>query len=631
MKLQNNSLGTLSQGFESKDVSVVSVNADALEIVSQMFQNDIYSNKLEAAIRETAANAIDEHIKYDVDRDVEIRLEHVKNETWLSVRDFAKGLNEKDLREVFGGLFCSTKNLTNSATGGFGIGAKSPICYAENFIVTSFFDNKKTSFVFYRDKGSTGSSITKIAKFNEEKTNEPSGIEVRIPIQYSDVEKANKIASRFVEDLSEESRVVYIDNFQSRIRPLEEKVWTIGNFKICQKETNDSISDWTPARHSPLIRMGSIIYKLPDSFDVKYGLFNSSRTIIEVPIGTFSMPPSRETLSDTPENIKKWNHTYSQIIDFYNKTKQLVKLSYEDLVKQYLDSECFQFKITEDFKVPNFFVKETLVDKKEKVVAFFEKGKSTYWSRKKIDYFTEKNPDCNFIYAYVNKDDFNENIDKIKSIDDSIECLTEKNKKFRVPREKGYLKQEFYFFNKETEYSRPHGQKYSIESFIQNNPIPEDFDIKKVFNIKDLKKVCVEMTQNDNRFTQSNLNYCCKTAFNALVEIGYYNWKDKEVQDLYSKLLDRQNDLEKKKSEASQMSSHIIISNKSKTVLNKLINDSYNFENINRANFYANKLQKVLNKISEKSKLHKKLIDNSRNLSYSGLNRKEIKHLIKNI
>jgi hypothetical protein len=99
MKLQNNSIGTLSQGFESKDISVVSVNADALEIVSQMFQNDIYSNKLEAAIRETTANAIDEHIKYNIDRDVEINLETVKNETWLSVRDFAKGLDEKDLRE----------------------------------------------------------------------------------------------------------------------------------------------------------------------------------------------------------------------------------------------------------------------------------------------------------------------------------------------------------------------------------------------------------------------------------------------------------------------------------------------------------------------------------------------------
>ena len=160
MKLENNSIGTLSQGFESKDVSVVGVNADALEIVSQMFQNDIYSNKLEAAIRETIANAIDEHVKYNVDLFVDVRLETQKNETWLSVRDFAKGLDEKNLREVFGGLFCSTKNLTNSATGGFGIGAKSPICYAESFIVASFFEGKKTSFVFYRDRGVTGSSIT---------------------------------------------------------------------------------------------------------------------------------------------------------------------------------------------------------------------------------------------------------------------------------------------------------------------------------------------------------------------------------------------------------------------------------------------------------------------------------------
>jgi anti-sigma regulatory factor (Ser/Thr protein kinase) len=623
MKLQNNSLGTLSQGFESKDVSVVSVNADALEIVSQMFQNDIYSNKLEAAIRETAANAIDEHIKYNVDRDVEIKLEHVKNETWLSVRDFAKGLDEKDLREVFGGLFCSTKTLTNSATGGFGIGAKSPICYAENFIVTSFFDNKKTSFVFYRDKGSTGSSITKIAKFNEEKTNEPSGIEVRIPIQYSDVEKANKIATRFVEDLSEESKVVYIDNSQSRILPLEERVWTIGNFKICQKDSKFN--------YSVFIRMGSIIYKLPDSFSVNCDLFNSSRTIIEVPIGTFSMPPSRETLSDTPENIKKWNHTYSQIRDFYDRTRQLVKLSYEDLVKKYLQSECFQFKIKEDFKVPNFLLKGVFSDEKKKVVVFFEKDKHAHWSRKKIDYFAENNPESCLIYAYVKKDDFKENINKIKSIDDSIECITEKDKKFRVPRERNHLKQEFFFFKKETEYSRLYGQKYSVEKFVELNPIPENFDIKKVSNIKDLKNVCVEMTENNSRFPQSNLNYCCKTAFNALVEIGYYNWKDKEVQDLYLKLLERQNDLEKKRSETNQICSHLIISNRSKTILNKLIDDSFNLEKINRANYYSNKLRKGLKKISEKSKLHEKLIDNSRNLSYNGFNRKEIKHLIKNI
>jgi hypothetical protein len=622
MKLQNNSIGTLSQGFESKDVSVVSVNADALEIVSQMFQNDIYSNKLEAAIRETTANAIDEHIKYNVDRDVEINLETVKNETWLSVRDFAKGLDEKDLREVFGGLFCSTKNLTNSATGGFGIGAKSPICYAESFIVTSFFNKKKTSFVFYRDRGVTGSSITKIAKFNEEETNEPSGIEVRIPIQSADVEKANTITKNFVQDLSEESKVVYVNHFQSTIRPVKEKVWNIGNFKVCQKDIEND--------YSICIRMGSIVYRLPDFFDLNNNLFNNSKTLIDVPIGTFSMPPSRETLSDVPENIKKWNLISSQILDFYNKTKSLVKLTYEDLTSNYLEAECFRFRITEDFKIPRCFSQASLIGKTKKVVALFERRRLPHWSRRKIDYFIANNSDCAFIYAYVNPKDFKEHIDKIKSIDNSIECITEKNTQFRIPKEKSHLKQEFSFIKKEYEYSRTRAEKYSIEEYIKQNPIPEDFDLQKVSNIKELKRVCITVSL-DRSITQTDLNHCCKTAFDILIKQGYYSWNDERVKNIYNKLLRLESDLKNKKTEVSFICSNAVISNRSKRILNRLINDSLNVENINMANFYVNKLQNGLQKISEKSVLHKKLVDRSSHLCYNGFDRKEIKYLIKNI
>lgn len=622
MKLQNNSIGTLSQGFESKDVSVVSVNADALEIVSQMFQNDIYSNKLEAAIRETTANAIDEHIKYNIDRDVEINLETVKNETWLSVRDFAKGLDEKDLREVFGGLFCSTKNLTNSATGGFGIGAKSPICYAESFIVTSFFNKKKTSFVFYRDRGVTGSSITKIAKFNEEETNESSGIEVRIPIQSADVEKANTITKNFVQDLSEESKVVYVNHFQSTIRPVKEKVWNIGNFKVCQKDIQND--------YSISIRMGSIVYRLPDFFDLNNNLFNNSKTLIDVPIGTFSMPPSRETLSDVPENIKKWNLISSQILDFYNKTKSLVKLTYEDLTSNYLEAECFRFRITEDFKIPRCFSQASLIGKTKKVVALFERRRLPHWSRRKIDYFIANNSDCAFIYAYVNPNNFKEHIDKIKSIDNSIECITEKNSQFRIPKEKSHLKQEFSFIKKEYEYSRTRAEKYSIEEYIKQNPIPENFDLQKVSNIKELKRVCITISL-DRSITQTDLNHCCKTAFDILIKQGYYSWNDERVKNIYNKLLRLESDLKNKKTEVSIICSNAVISNRSKRILNRLINDSLNVEKINMANFYVNKLQNGLQKISEKSVLHKKLVDRSSHLCYNGFDRKEIKYLIKNI
>lgn len=617
MKLENNSIGTLSQGFESKDVSVVGVNADALEIVSQMFQNDIYSNKLEAAIRETIANAIDEHVKYNVNLFVDVRLETQKSETWLSVRDFAKGLDEKNLREVFGGLFCSTKNLTNSATGGFGIGAKSPICYAESFIVTSFFEGKKTSFVFYRDRGVTGSSITKIAKFNEEESGEPSGIEVRIPIQVNDIAKANRIISNFVQDLDQNTKIVYTNNYKETIVPAKEKVWNVGNFKIVQKQHqfDDAVC----------IRMGSIVYPLPNFFTFNNGIFNTARTLIDVPIGTFSMPPSRETLSDVPENIKKWNVVASQIQNFYDKVAPSVKLKYEDLISECVESECFQFRIADKFSVPRMFFKGELDGKSKKVFAVFEKGKLSHWSRKKMDYFTENNPDCAFIYTYTSADKFKETIDKVKSIDSSIECVNEKNACFRISKQKGDLKQEFVFQSRSYDYGRPNVERLSIEEYIKANPIPANFDLQKVDSLDQLKKVCVaEFSRGGTGCTK--LKYCCSTAVKILVKNGYFNWNDLNVKTVYHKIVNSQQAIENKKQLVNRYTSHSLLSSRSKKILSKHLD-----ENQDKAVSYAKRIEDGFRKISQKSPLHQKLIDKSQSLCYNGFNRKEIKHLIKNI
>ena len=376
--------------------------------------------------------------------------------------------------------------------------------------------------------------------------------------------------------------------------------------------------------------MGSIVYRLPDFFDLNNNLFNSSRTLIDVPIGTFSMPPSRETLSDVPENIKKWNQISSQLQDFYDKTKALIKLNYEDLTSKYLEAECFNFRITEDFKFPRCFSQGSLIGKTKKVVALFERRRLPHWSRRKIDYFIANNSDCAFIYAYVNPNEFKEHIDKIKSIDNSIECITEKNSQFRIPKEKSSLKQEFSFIKKEYEYSRTRAEKYSIEEYIKQNPIPEDFDLQKVSNIKELKRVCIIVSL-DRSITQTDLNHCCKTAFDILIKQGYYSWNDERVKNIYNKLLRLESDLKNKKTEVSFICSNAVISNRSKRILNKLVNDSLNVEKINMANFYVNKLQNGLQKISEKSVLHKKLVDRSSQLCYNGFDRKEIKYLIKNI
>jgi hypothetical protein len=269
-------------------------------------------------------------------------------------------------------------------------------------------------------------------------------------------------------------------------------------------------------------------------------------------------------LSDVPENIKKWNQISSQLQDFYDKTKALIKLNYEDLTSKYLEAECFNFRITEDFKFPHFSSQGVLIGKTKRVAALFEKGKLPHWSRRKIDYFIANNSDCAFIYAHVNPKDFKEHIDKIKSIDNSIECITEKNSQFRIPKEKSHLKQEFSFIKREYDYGRTQAEKYSIEQYIKQNPIPEDFDLQKVSNIKELKSVCIAIISTNNRITESNINYCCKTAFNLLIKEGYYNWSDQKVQSVYLKLLDVKRDFEKKKTDTNFICSNAIVSSRSK-------------------------------------------------------------------
>lgn len=621
MKLQNNSIGTISQGFESKDISVVSVNADALEIVSQMFQNDIYSNKLEAAIRETIANAIDEHIKYNVDQDVEVRLERNKSETWLSVRDFAKGLDEKSLREIFGGLFCSTKNLTNSATGGFGIGAKSPICYAENFTVTSFFNKKKTSFVFYRDRGVTGSSITKIAKFNEEETDEPSGIEVKIPIAYNDIQKANSIIISFVRNLQEDTKIIFFNQEREEFRPNKEQVWNIDNFKICIKSENN-----TSSLKEVGIRMGSIVYPLPSFFNFDLTKIRQGHTLIDVPIGTFSMPPSRETLSDVPENIKAWERINSLISQFHNKTRDLIKLKFEDLIKEAFELECFSFNIKLHFNITRFGYKGDL-NGKNKVAALFESGKMPHWRQKKINYFLQNNPNTCFFYTVVDKYSFKQVIEKLKSVEGSFEIITEKDNRFKRTKDSNNLDQEFVFQFKRG-YHYVDSEKLSIKDFISANPIPEGFDIEKVSCIETLKKACIAVSPNNTRQIETNIKYCCKTAVDILVKNGYFNLNDHKVKSVYEKLLQRKQERETKRRTVNTFADHSLLSSRSKKLLEKLMDKE---ESIDKAISYVHKLEKTLDKISGKSKLHKKLVDKSYILKYNGFNRKEIKNLIKNV
>jgi hypothetical protein len=626
MKIENNKIGAITEGFGENDITVVGVNKDALEFVSQMFQNDIYSNKLLAAIRETIANAIDEHKKFNIEEPVLVEYIYrpEQQQDYLVIRDFAKGLDEKNLREVFGGLFCSTKNLTNDSTGGFGVGAKSPICYNENFLVNSFFENKKLSFMFFRDKGKTGSSITKIAKFNTEETNEPSGIELKIPILSGDRNRCIDITRCFVQAQSLDTKIVFKYKNES-YTPLLEDQWDLGLVKICQKKEG--------ALYAHGIRMGAIVYPIPSSFSAPTGVEYKQDTLFEVPIGTFSMPPSRETLSDTPENIKKWNLIKNKIQEFHKDCLQKFEVKFENLAECQLKSECFRFA-PHTFGIP-YCSSTTYSDKiNKRMVVAVEGNRSKRLWIDRINSFNKENPETRIVVAFFNREktpkvkDFLSTFDKVKDID---ECIFVKNDKRFKPDEKAkHADKEFVFKKKESSYGSFRFEKMTIEDFCFNNPLPDEVpDLKSIKSIKELKEISIASFDQLNHHSgagEPGVWYVCNSAVKILEEMGYLRWREADTKDVIEQLFQKEREFVEKQTTLCTMCNFSLLSKKTREILYK-----HNRSNQEKGFFHVQRIQKAIEKIADKSPLHRKLLDKTSNLCYNGLNRKEIKHIINNI
>lgn len=120
---------TIAKGSESHIISLV--------------RDKLYPNPDKAALCETICNAIDEHRKHAVKRPVDV----VITKTEVVVRDYASGLSQDDVVNVFFAFGASTKKDSEDAIGGFGIGAKAPSAYAQSWTVESRYKGKHSGYM----------------------------------------------------------------------------------------------------------------------------------------------------------------------------------------------------------------------------------------------------------------------------------------------------------------------------------------------------------------------------------------------------------------------------------------------------------------------------------------------------
>jgi HSP90 family molecular chaperone len=192
MKLAESTRNVKVSGAEN--VSAFGVSEEGMPILLDIMSNKIYSDKPLAIIREYACNAWDANVENgNGDKPIQVFLPN-RMEPVLKIRDFGKGLSPEEIREIYIMYGNSTKRQSNEMIGMLGIGSKSAFAYGDSFVITSFNDGKKYVYSAFRD-ASKRPEMAQLGK--AEKTDEPSGIEIQIPIRNEDIATILKKAGQF--------------------------------------------------------------------------------------------------------------------------------------------------------------------------------------------------------------------------------------------------------------------------------------------------------------------------------------------------------------------------------------------------------------------------------------------------
>ena len=153
--------------------------------IAALCRRGLYRYPYYIALMETVANAVDSHIQFGAERPVEISLNPCTLE--VSVRDFGPGVSRDEAKKHLFSYGSSTRSNDNLCVGGFGIGAKAPLCAVERMTVISRNGGIKTTYECL-DDGLGG----KVRVVSEEPTEEPSGLEVSYNLMESFVKKDEK-------------------------------------------------------------------------------------------------------------------------------------------------------------------------------------------------------------------------------------------------------------------------------------------------------------------------------------------------------------------------------------------------------------------------------------------------------
>jgi len=349
MLLDNAHLQTQTNcNVEGKSFSI-----KASPVAFDILSSKLYSNPTLAIVRELLTNAYDSHkAAGKEDTPIKVNLPSYMEPNFI-IRDYGIGLSKEDVLELYTTFFDSTKSNSNDFTGCFGLGSKTPFSYTSSFSVISYWNGTKYFFIATKKDG-----LPHIYAVREEPTDEPNGLEISIP-----TDKNGGYDNNFAYNMSRYLK--YIPEIQidcstdiTREEPILEK-YGVRLYKYDQPY-------WDRERLGQCyIKQGQNVYEIDkfikeaENVDILRHFLNYSHIVIEVPIGTLHITPSRESLSQDEQNSKK---VFAYIEEINEKLKKAItddvdafnipdtrfmKMYNEIMTKKYFSEHPLQVKITD--------------------------------------------------------------------------------------------------------------------------------------------------------------------------------------------------------------------------------------------------------------------------------------------
>jgi len=157
--------------------------------IIMLLREKMYRYPIDAICREVASNSRDANREVGKDF-IPIRIVVSDNPylegTCVNFEDDGPGISPDRMQEIFMNYGASTKRDTNTQTGGFGLGAKSPFAYAKSFTVETVFDGVRYIYMAAVKDGNRGRMIL---LHQEDDMTAGTGTRVTIPVERGDLQK----------------------------------------------------------------------------------------------------------------------------------------------------------------------------------------------------------------------------------------------------------------------------------------------------------------------------------------------------------------------------------------------------------------------------------------------------------